>query len=313
MLNLLRQPYPCTDRSAQRWRVVIGMGAFVAFFLFVFSPFGLGRAPVKERLLLCLGYGLLCSVVMTLNQFVVPALFPKAFQEERWTVGKQILWSGFNFGTVAVGNFLFTAALGYADFSGLNLFYFVLVTLAVGIIPVTGFVLLDYLRLMRLHLKEAQRLTALIPHPAVHANSVEMAPPASADKEATIPTSELTRQLISLTEENGREALRLPASDLLALLTADNYVEAFCLRNGRAEKVLLRSSLKRLEEEALAEYPGFFRCHRTCLVNLSRVEEVLGNSQGCRLRLNGMEMQLPVSRGKVAELEARLQAVAVRP
>jgi hypothetical protein len=42
--------------------------------------------------------------------------------------------------------------------------------------------------------------------------------------------------------------------------------------------------------------PQFYRCHRTCLVNLYRVYKVSGNAQGYKLHVEGVEELSPVSR-----------------
>ena len=58
---------------------------------------------------------------------------------------------------------------------------------------------------------------------------------------------------------------------------------------------MLRSTLKKMED-AVADYSFLFRCHRTYLVNMELVVKVIGNAQGYRLHLSGLEESIPVSR-----------------
>lgn len=49
-------------------------------------------------------------------------------------------------------------------------------------------------------------------------------------------------------------------------------------------------------EENLAEFPEFYRCHRTYIVNLQKVKHISGNAQGYKLHLENIDTLIPVSR-----------------
>src|SRR5215471_9595112 len=80
------------------------------------------------------------------------------------------------------------------------------------------------------------------------------------------------------------------------------------LDKGTTQQKVIRNSLKNLEDQ-LSKYPGIYRCHRTCLVNLQKVIHASGNAQGIKLHLNGTNELIPVSRSLTQEIK---QKIAVR-
>ncbi|HLP94544.1 MAG TPA: LytTR family DNA-binding domain-containing protein, partial [Saprospiraceae bacterium] len=111
---------------------------------------------------------------------------------------------------------------------------------------------------------------------------------------------------VVLLGENQQERLAIDAADIAFLEAQDNYVQVHYLENGAHKSKLLRATLRKMEE-SLAEFPAFFRCHRTYLVNFDRVEKVSGNAQGYRLHLTGFAETVPVSRSLNEEVKKRLE------
>lgn len=74
---------------------------------------------------------------------------------------------------------------------------------------------------------------------------------------------------------DGTVNLRLEPADILAVVSAGNYVE-YCLASG--ERHLIRATLQ-AEEERLRPL-GFSRIHRTRLVNAARIRRVAGRPSG---------------------------------
>ncbi|MFC0185517.1 LytTR family transcriptional regulator DNA-binding domain-containing protein [Pseudarcicella hirudinis] len=74
-------------------------------------------------------------------------------------------------------------------------------------------------------------------------------------------------------------------------------------KDGQVYKELIRSSLSRLEGQI--DNPEIVRCHRSFIVNLSKVASVSGNAQGYKLKLKGYEMLVPVAR-KNSDIVKRL-------
>lgn len=62
-------------------------------------------------------------------------------------------------------------------------------------------------------------------------------------------------------------------------------------------------------EEVLQDHAMFFRCHRTYIINLIKIEVVEGNAQRFKIKITGSEDRLPVARNLNKEFSDRLLAV----
>jgi len=94
-------------------------------------------------------------------------------------------------------------------------------------------------------------------------------------------------------------------SGLVAIRSDGNYITVFYFHKGKLISSLLRKTMKNAEDD-LAPFPGLYKCHRSWLVNLGKVSRVSGNSQGLRLHIDGMEVEIPVARANSAELRSLL-------
>ncbi len=95
---------------------------------------------------------------------------------------------------------------------------------------------------------------------------------------------------LRLSDDTGRKELILKADELLFATAEGNYLDIHFWRNGQAEKLLLRQSLKNLE----AQYPNhLIRIHRKHLVALNSISEVFWHSRDAKVRLkDGRELKL---------------------
>jgi DNA-binding LytR/AlgR family response regulator len=170
-----------------------------------------------------------------------------------------------------------------------------LITLQVGVFPVAFIVFRKQMVLYRRYIAEAKTVNEDIHQPG-EAKPVEA------------PAEELIR----LQGEGQKEELVLHPQHLFFIASADNYVRVQYGKEGRPESVLIRSTLKKMEEQ-LAAHPYFFRCHRMYLVNLQLVDRVSGNAQGLRLHLQGSEEPIPVSRSLTQTVKDRLHSLSHSP
>lgn len=87
--------------------------------------------------------------------------------------------------------------------------------------------------------------------------------------------------------------------DQLLFVKADgNYIELTKINGNQITTELKRISLTQFEAQ-ITDYPNFFRCHRTYLVNMFKVEKVSGNSQGYLLSFHETTIKIPVSRKQI--------------
>lgn len=276
MFSILAQPHPRFERDVATWWLCVGAGLFVGLFIVIFQPFGTDRVIMPGKYLFLAGFGLITSLVLVTNYFALPALFPAWFREERWTVGRNIVFVLGHFLGIAVLNYFYTTSVFGISRHIPGLLSMIGFTLIIGVFPTTAFTITTYVKKLKKYSQPPQ------PEP--------LSPQELATE---------TQQYIQFTAENGKDQLRLPVTELLYIESADNYSEIVFQENEQLRKELLRSSLSRLETQI--SYDFIVRCHRSYIVNLHRVERVSGNAQGYKLHLRSLDMPVPVAR-KYSEL-----------
>ena len=280
MFSFLNRPYPHEITLRRILATALLFGLFVAAFLFFFQPFGIQTLGDKKAFV-CLGFGVLCAVAIVLMNGLIPLLFQKAFLEQNWTVGKEILWSLAHCAVIGLGNSLYVVWLGMSVWTWQLFLTYEVYTVAVGLFPITVSTLLREVRLNRLYREQSSELTT------------------------HLHQQEVTHSPVTLPSDNKNEALTLDPDSLVYLEATDNYVTVYYQKENGVTKAVLRSTLK-AQEEALAEIPGMFRAHKSYVVNCNRITNVSGNAQGYKLQLEGVETVIPVSRKQNEELRRRV-------
>lgn len=282
----------------QELRKAAVIGLFVGLFLLIFQPFGINLWDTPNKALKVIGFGAVTFVITAINFVIWPRLFPKLFAEQTWTIGREILFVTTNVLLIAIANRLYLSGLlEPKEESGLNWLNMIVVTFLIAVFPVTGLVLLNYIR----ELKKYSRAAADLP---IHNSVTDNLPTMNT---VVAVASELPDSTVTLVADNEKDKLVLPIESLVFIESSDNYCTVVYLKNEQPAKPLLRSSLSRLEKQ-IAQ-PHIVRCHRSYVVNLNRVERVTGNAQGYKLHLLGGQFQLPVARQYNETLVAELKAL----
>ncbi|AUD03136.1 LytTR family DNA-binding domain-containing protein [Spirosoma pollinicola] len=298
MFRLLNQPYPIDDSPLRQLSKAAVIGLFVGLFLLVFQPFGLNLWETSYKAIKILGFGLVTFLVTAVNFVLLRLLFPALFAEDRWTVGRDMVAVMANILLIAVANRLYLGwLLGSTDSSEMSWSGMIIVTFVVGIFPVIGMILANYIT----QLKKYSNAAAAIP---IHSHSAEIASPTDALSENLKQSADTT---VTLVAENEKDTLSLSTDALLYIESSDNYCTVVHLKNTQVTKPLLRSSLSRLEKQI--GRPHIVRCHRSYVVNLDRVERVTGNAQGYKLHLFSGQFAVPVARQYNETLIAELKAL----
>jgi len=283
----LAAPYPCDFSPSTYLRIGLICGVFVFLFFFFLQPFGLSALSDPVRIYLYAGYGLLCLILIALNNILGPRLFPGWFQEEKWNIGKHIAHATWIILTIGLACFFFSRQVFLSAGVSLRSLQLMLVVggaLAIGAIPVTIMTLIDQNMLLRRSSRAAEEANARIDSPHVTAQRT----PAAADQE------------VRLVAANGKDSVQFAATSLLYISAEENYVTIHYRKEGPMD-LLLRSSLTRIEEQLRDFQPGFFRCHRAYIINTAKIRKVSGNAQGLRLKLEDVTAPLPVARRYVEE------------
>lgn len=288
LIQWLAQPYPNDSSIQQKLRTGFVISLFVFFFLFLFQPFGLDR-EFPNKIWVLAGYGGVTLFVYAFLSTLVPFLNPNFFHGENWTVGKEIVQQLILLFFISIGNFAYTATIGYTQWRPQNALLFISFTVMIGIFPITFSIFTKRIRMLKRHENASSQINqGLLPH---HAPSAQMEQP----------------PLIELQNEDGKVELSLAPYQILFLLAADNYVEVHCQLDQGLSKHLIRNSLKNLEKSLPQKH--FFRCHRSYIVNLQCVQQAEGNSAGLRLSLDHTQQTIPVSRSKTAEFQSKIDSI----
>lgn len=270
--------------------IAMFMGLAIALFLIVFQPFGLNTIPNGVRKLAILaGYGAITTSVICLNGIVLPAVFPRMYAADRWTLGKDILLLGLvNFAMVTLVNFLYSSWIFAFDFTIGSLIFSLTATLSVGFLPFTILALYRHNSLLHQNLLSAAAINANIPTPHSAVEKVQEG-------------GKVQEKVIVLSAEGGGEALSFNVNELLYAESADNYIKVNTLVNKTVKTTIIRQTLKYLEELVAAEQ-YIARCHRSYIVNMQKVTHARGNAQGLRLEIEACETIIPVSRTYVSTI-----------
>jgi hypothetical protein len=274
ILSVFNKPYPLRNEVFLKLKIAIIISFFVAAFLLVLQPFGLYNYMSLYKTIIILGYGFVCFFILLINLIVLPALLKIIFIEDRWKVKSHIFYQLWILFTIGVGNFFYTAIVFEFKINW-NLFIaFQLFTLIVGSFPVIIITLVSQNNLLKNNIKLAASLNSIIKNDAV-----------SDDKE-----------FVEIKSESKNENLKIVLTDLLYIKSQGNYVQVLYIQNEEIKSELLRITLTKVESE-FSKFSTILRCHRAFIVNLNRIENVDGNSQGYRLKLQNSKDIIPVSRG----------------
>lgn len=100
---------------------------------------------------------------------------------------------------------------------------------------------------------------------------------------------------VQISSQLKKESLSFYPSQFIYAGSEGNYVNFYLLKGDKIQKKVIRNSITDVEQQ-LAHIPFLYRTHRAFIVNLKHIRSTKGNSLGYRLRLLGIETEIPVSR-----------------
>lgn len=300
LIKLLQTPYPAL---CKRWKTVVVPSLIVFLIIYLLQPFGISRmAPVKLPVLL--GYAVVSSAALSIMVYLLPWLFPAYHKEQSWTVGKELLHTLVVCLLIGLFNWLYTAwAFGLSpDWRLLGICMIWVVLLAP--FPIVFFIMWNRNLVLARNLREATELNACLKHTGRSVTVAEK-------RDAAAGSSHLVFAGAT------KEVLEVEAADFLYAEAEGNYVKITFRPAGqdnapasegadREVRKTLRITMKQMEQ-AVEGCPFIVRCHRAFLVNVGRVTDVSGNSQGYRLRLEGCRDEVPVSRAYAKQVRTMIE------
>lgn len=107
-------------------------------------------------------------------------------------------------------------------------------------------------------------------------------------------------------DENDVAKLFVKQENLIFIQSADNYLEINYIENGKLAKFLLRNSMKNIEPQIIQG--NIFRCHRSFIINPSKIEMAVKTSSGYNLTLKHFShFLIPVSKSYISEFKKILK------
>ena len=264
----LKEPFEYHVRKSQ---AVLISCLIVFLILYIFRPFGLYNITSDSKALLYIsGFVVASGLMTTIHVYLLPRLFPRFFYPEELTVGRQILSNCILLSLIVVGVFICGIIEGMWGFN-LMVFFFVFIrVILVAIFPIIAITFLNQNKNLRAHIADADHINEAI-----------------SAKQAEGPEFKI-------------EDFTVDPDQLLFIASEGNYVTVKYLDNDVVKQNTIRTTLK-----TIPQHDSIIRCHRAYIVNLDKVIHVTGNSQGYRLKLEGIKEEIPVSRAYTSVVKSR--------
>lgn len=311
--KLINKPFPINS-----WRCYLqrslGFGLFVFLFLFLFKPFSLNLYSTQQLLYTAAIYGGITWFVIFTGGWVFTHWAVPRVNEEKWTLGKQILWNTLLMLCITFLNIYVTQLMHNITLPLWWWFNMLSWVVMLGVFPIAIAELIAYNVYLRQHIKSAVQISQIVQHapkPAVMV-PVDLLPVSElqatnhhhiSERPAFTPDVEdsidILKHTLVLTGENQGDKLEILYNNLLAVQALDNYVNIFWEQKGSLQTTMLRNTLTNISEQ-LNDAPCMYRSHRGWLVNTKRVTQVEGNAQGLRLSVDLLPQHVPVSRTNIA-------------
>jgi DNA-binding LytR/AlgR family response regulator len=269
----------------QRWESIVIISLLVFGVLYVFQPFGINYIRPDKKLSVLLGYAIVTAMVMVIQNCLFPFIFPRYFDEKNWTVGKHIVNHMVTMLFIAMANvgYGYVFHITWQEFNGSVFISALLIVISVGIVPIAIVTILNQNRMLKTSLREAVLINNSLP--VFHEK----------------PKPESVNIVLSGT---GKEALEVEVNQLLYMEACGNYIKVNYLKNGKPVQKMLRATIKQMEKDT-AGYPSILKCHRAFLIRVDAIKQVLGNSQGYQLVIDGIDKTIPVSRAFTRAVKQR--------
>lgn len=234
----------------------VSIGLFLSFILFFVEPFDTNEFQSNNRLILLCGFGVLLYLVYILHSFVERIFYLRL--DERWAVKHEVLSVSIYFLIVGTVIYLYNHfIINEHSVYSFESHWWYFKNIVAGMIPL----LAPLLIFGRQKLGEKHVLA--------------------------LPNSFL------LKGENKDERLLLKRKQVLFIQAMENYVEIHYLgKNHVPCSITFRQTLSKI----FIQLPFLIKCHRSYLVNMDHVEEILGNSQKAMLSFGKLEQQIPLSK-----------------
>jgi len=277
--HYLHRRFPLLRTDHQSWRYIACIGLLIAILMNFEQPFGLYAWEHPHKWLVLSGFGVIYALVTGFYYLFFQVLFPRLLHASTWTVGKEILISLIIFVSAGVVNW------GYA-----------LATISLTTLSLTSYA--------RVQLKTFVFgfLPALLLASLIEVRYLRRSRPSTDLSHDRFDQWHIPARAVDPIRLNG---FQFEAHELLYIASDQNYVFIYYTRNGKNDRKHCRITLKAIEA-MLKQHPTILRCHRSFIINTSKVIKSHGNSENLTVALKGCNDKIPVSRNYFHRLKGHI-------
>lgn len=316
MFNTFKKPYPLITDLKNILLTNFLIGVFVALFLIIFQPFGIGLWQINNKIIVLAGFGLISFLTPTIYQLIKNIGLNNTTTEDNWTIGKEIISS-----IVVLGLIAFLNQLYFSFVTGLSISIFGYVqssitVIAIGAFPIAFGLINKHNKFKNLNEEKVKLLNNYFDNENTTSQKIINDRNSKSNyskfeskefSETLIEKEKIKTEVIDeieFTAENSKDKLIIKKKEFLYIEAEDNYSAIYYLENDKLKRNLMRSSLKRLLEQIQDNY--ITQCHRTYIVNLYQVIHIEGNAAGYKLKLMNVNVEVPVSRNYAKKIVSTL-------
>ena len=268
----LNKPFPLIKKTKHKIFVSFFISTSIFVILLVFQPFRLNEIQYYKPIFIA-GFFVITLFTTLVCLFVLPKIFPKLFDEDKWTIKKDVIFILFQILIIAILNWLYNSTVGKDITEQYNIFSSILITISVGFFPTILHVLTKEKYLTKKHTQIAQNIT----------NRIQT------------ENKKTEEQKIKISSENNNEQINIKSDELICIKSEGNYANVYFYLDSKLNKQLLRNSLTKLDKQLII-FENIKRCHRSYIVNFDNVEKVTGNARNYNLHITNLDFTVPVSR-----------------
>lgn len=270
--------YPQRYRSQNLIKSSVVIFITILIFLLSFKPFGVYDPELRMHYFFICFFHAFAPALILFLYFRTMNYFRKVKNKREWTLLKEYIHIGFLLILIGTASFLMRDLL-YANSNNWSLNYFFE---EIRNCFVAGIFFYFFLRLSSFYFESKKGSPFVLQFI-----------PLKVESEKTALKSNLF-----ISTQVKQDDFSLDIDQLLFAKADGNYIELTKSNGSQITTEVKRISLTQFESQ-ITDYPHFFRCHRTYLVNMFKVEKVSGNSQGYLLSFNETNVKIPVSRKQI--------------
>lgn len=280
----MSQPAPVNEKP---WLSVLLCVSIVIFILAIFEPFNFRLNSLGQVWVLA-GFALLTMLVTSIAFVLLPKIFKRFYNPDKWTTGKSLLNNVFfliimGIGVVCYDYFIVMKQL--PEYFPMGFLVDLFAALTIGIIPLSIITIITQNNALKRNLNSSKEINQILSE--------------------RIKISPIKEDLITL-NKSIKESISIRPDDILYLESEGNYVNVHYRQDEKVTYKQIRSTIKQMEE-TLQNHPMFIRCHRAFIVNINYISNAEGNAQGYQLTLSNVPLEIPVSRTYLKNIKDALQ------